>query len=80
MKAKSARAAQQTMSAVSFVLIIPLFVINFLPESGVAWLGTVSSRVGGTTVALLLTAAVVVADAILLRVALRRFRRERLAL
>jgi ABC-2 type transport system permease protein len=80
MKAKSARAAQQTMSAVSFVLIIPLFVINFLPESAVAWLGTAFSRVGGTTVALLLTAAVVVADAVLLRVALRKFRRERLAL
>jgi hypothetical protein len=68
------------MTAATFALIIPLFIVNFLPETATAWLDAAFSRIDGTTAAVAAATLIIIADGVLFAAARRRFKRTNLAL
>ena len=80
LRAATVRQAQQTFSVVFLLMFIPLFVLPMLPAPVKAKLLAAASGLGAIAAALAVVLILAVADTVILLVADRRFRRNRLIL
>ncbi len=62
------------------ILFVPIFALPMLPPSAKAWLARVTGQADFKTIGLIAAGLLAAADAVLLVVADRRFRRSRLML
>ncbi len=80
LRATTARQAAQSMSLVIFVLFIPIFILQFLPQETQIRIFQVMEGVNPWQIALFAALFLFVLDAGLIAVALARFKRSRLIL
>jgi len=80
LRAGSVRQAQQLMSAGMLVIFVPIMLIQFLPRSLIASLVDFIERTDPLQAALGLALVLVVADVMLILIAMRLFRRSKLIL
>lgn len=80
LRAESVRQAQQTLSMMVFLLFIPLFVINFLPENIKFRVYEILLNTDIQTVALIGIGLLLILDVILIAASMSRFKRTRLIL
>lgn len=78
LRAESVRQAQQTLSLMIFVLFIPLFALNFLPEEWQMRLFAFLTSADVTTLVALVGGFLLVLDGVLVLLAFQRFKRTRL--
>jgi len=80
LRAGTVRQAQQTFSIAFFLLFIPLFVLPLIPETYREKIVLVLMKVNLETLVVVIAGFVLVLDIILLLVAMRQFKRNRLIL
>ncbi len=80
LRAETARQAQQTMSISFIIIFIPVILINFLSQSAKESIGTVLARINWAAVPYYIGGIMVLADIVLLLIAEKKFKRQRLAL
>jgi ABC-2 type transport system permease protein len=80
MRAETARQAQQTMSISFIIIFIPVILINFLSQRAKESIGSLLARINWEAVPYYIGISLVLADVILLFIADRKFKRQRLVL
>jgi len=78
LRSVTARAAQQTMSILMFALLIPVFLISFLPKNLLAGLYVLATNISPAQVAIGIILALFVIDAGLILYSLTQFKRAKL--
>ena len=78
LRSATARAAQQTMSILMFALLIPIFLISFLPKNLLAGLYVLATNISPAQVAIGIILALFVIDAGLILYSMTQFRRAKL--
>jgi len=80
LRAATVRQAQQVFSVAFLILFVPIFALPMLPPSAEAAVLGWAAKANATAIGIAVVAALAVADAVLIFVADRRFRRSRLIL
>ncbi len=80
LRAPTVRQAQQVFSVAFLILFVPMFALPLLPPSAKAWLAKAAGQADFKSIGLIAAGVLAAADAVLLIVANRRFRRSRLIL
>ena len=80
LRAPTVRQAQQVFSVAFLILFVPLFALPMLPPSAKTWLAGLAGKADFKTIGLAAAGGLAAADVLLLVIADRRFRRDRLIL
>jgi hypothetical protein len=78
LRSATTRAAQQTMSILIFVLIIPLLLLSFLPPMTLAGIGALLSTIHVAQIVMIAILILFVVDGALIMFNIAQFRREKL--